>query len=300
MEIRKPTVGLFYFSGTGNTERVTYRLGKALERRGHDVRIFRIEDIVKGKQDVDYEDIHLIGIGHPVLGFGATGLVEDFVKRLPLGGGKPAFVFKTASSPHTVNHGASIPVIRHLLANGYEPFHDSIVAMPCNFFYRYDDRLNKQLDAASIPIAERIADEITEQVPRGLRLSPVLSRLLRWVNLAEEKHGAKYWVRGLRIDEAACTGCNRCVRNCPVENVRNADGQIRFGTACIWCMRCIYSCPSEAIHATRLPGSVVRPYTGGPALDRLAEDSSIDGRYVTERSKGYYKHFIPYLYPEQE
>lgn len=298
MDSEKPAVGLFYFSGTGNTERVAIRLGHALEGRGHAIRLFHIEEIMKREREVDYSSFGLIGIGHPVLGFGATGLVERFTRSLPPGGGRPAFVFKTASSPHTINHGASAAVIRSLRANGYAPFHDSIIAMPCNFFFRYDDRFNKQLDLASIPAVERIAEEITERIPRELRIPRALSQLLRLVNKAEEGYGAGYWARGLKVD-GGCNGCGLCVRDCPAENIDRGPDGIRFGSACIWCMRCIYSCPKQAIHASRLPSSVVRPYTGGPALDILAKDSTNDGHYVTEQSRGYYKHFMPYLYPKR-
>ncbi|WP_438445320.1 EFR1 family ferrodoxin [Gorillibacterium sp. sgz5001074] len=289
--------GIFYFSGTGNTERVAARLGEALERRNHTVRLSRIDRILKGAEAPDYDSLELLGIGHPVLGFGATDLVIRFAEQLPPGGGKPAFVFKTASSPHYVNHGASESVIRILHRKEYRVFHDSIFAMPCNFFMRYDDRMNKQLDQASIGLADRTADEIARGVSKGLPIHPALSKLLRMVNVMEER-GARYWVKGLRAT-AACRTCGRCSRECPQSNIRMEDGKIRFGPDCIWCMRCVYGCPVEAIEAKRLPSSVVRPYTGGPALDRLARDPHNDGQYVHAKSRGYYRHFIPYFFDRE-
>lgn len=105
------------------------------------------------------EAYELIGIGHPVLGFGASSLVERFVEQLPDCNGTPAFVFKTASSPHYINNGASNTILRSLREKGYTPFHNSIVAMPCNFYLKYDDRLNKQLYQAAQRKVELFAED---------------------------------------------------------------------------------------------------------------------------------------------
>jgi flavodoxin/ferredoxin len=288
---------VFYFSGTGNTELIAKRLAEALERKGHRVDLFRIEELLKGTGHADYNAYSLIGIGHPVLGFGASGIVERFVQGLPQGDeSRPgnAFVFKTASSPHYVNHSASDSVIRTLRTKGYRPFHNSILAMPCNFFFRYDDRLNKQLYTSAIRKVERMAGEIAGGTPRTLRIHPLLGWLLRIVNYFEEQKGAKYFAKGLRASPS-CTACMKCIRDCPVSNITAVEDGIRFGTDCIWCMRCIYSCQQQAIHATRLRGSVVEPYTGGIHISQVMNDASNDGIFVTERSKGYYKHFIDYF-----
>lgn len=285
---------LFYFSGTGNTQFVAERMADALERRGQAVSLFRLEDILKERCFVDYEAFSLIGIGHPVLGFGATGLVERFTEQLPAASGKPAFVFKTASSPHYINHGASNLIMETLRRKGYEPFHNFILAMPCNFYMKYDERLNKQLVEAAVHKVERLAEEISTRTPRTLQISPLLEKLLRAVTYLEEEKGGKMFAQGLRT-ASSCNRCMKCVRDCPTSNITGGQEGIRFGQSCIWCMRCIYSCPRRAIQATRLRSCVVEPYTGGHHIDQLLSDSQNKGDFITDRSKGYYKHFIAYL-----
>lgn len=285
---------IFYFSGTGNTELIAKLFAKALSNRGQDVDLYRVEHVLQGIRSVDYEAYNLIGIGHPVLGFGASSIVERFVEQLPDCKGTPVFVFKTASSPHYVNHGASNPLLHTLRKKGYSPFHNSILAMPCNFYMKYDDRLNKQLYQAAQCKVELFADEIVNEIPRNLRIHPALERLLRMVYYWEERQGGKYFAKGLRVTDA-CTLCLKCVRSCPKSNITNSRDGIVFSQNCLLCMRCIYSCPQKAIRATRLKSSVVDPYTGGPNLQALMKDSENDGRFVTPRSRGYYKHFIKYL-----
>ncbi|WP_156995733.1 flavodoxin family protein [Paenibacillus stellifer] len=86
--MQESRTAIFYFSGTGNTEVVARLLSEALTREGGRADLFRIEDIIKGHRTPDYAGYGLtgyglIGIGHPVMGFGASSLVERFVRQLP-------------------------------------------------------------------------------------------------------------------------------------------------------------------------------------------------------------------------
>ena len=287
-------IGVFYFSGTGNTEIVARLLTKAYRRRQIEVACIRMEAVVNQQTPLALDDFDLIGVGHPVLGFGASGLAERFVKMLPAGSGKPAFVFKTASSPHYVNHGASDVIIRSMAKKGYQVFHNSIIAMPCNFFVKYDDRLNKQLYQAAVKKVEVIAAQTAAGQANKLKFNPLLRGFLRLVYYGEEHFGARFFAQGLHAT-AACNHCKKCVRDCPTRNISESDGQIFFGADCIWCMRCVYACPNQAIQAKNLAGCVLHPYTGGFNIEAILNDPQIDENFVTEKSKGYYKHLINYF-----
>ncbi|MNM12123.1 hypothetical protein D3C81_222950 [compost metagenome] len=294
--MQESRTAIFYFSGTGNTEVVARLLSEALTREGGGADLFRIEDIIKGHRTPDYAGYGLIGIGHPVMGFGASSLVERFVRQLPSSSGTPVFVFKTASSPHYINYGASHVLLRSLRQKGYSPFHNSLLAMPCNLFMKYDDRLNKQLYEAARRKTEDIGNEIRGRMPRKLKMNLLLRVVLRSVYWGEGI-AARFFAKGLSAS-SSCTLCMKCVRECPVSNIKKTEQGLSFGSDCMWCMRCIYNCPREAIQAKYIRSCVIRPYTGGPRLQGLAEDSGNDGRYVTKDSKGYYRHFIDYLEEE--
>ncbi|MEG1593974.1 MAG: NADH-ubiquinone oxidoreductase-F iron-sulfur binding region domain-containing protein, partial [Oscillibacter sp.] len=51
------------------------------------------------------------------------------------------------------------------------------------------------------------------------------------------------------IDPAACKGCGKCRKNCPVEAITGAPKQLHVidGTKCINCGACIGNCPFHAI-----------------------------------------------------
>lgn len=287
-------IGIFYFSGTGNTEIIARLLSESYERKQIEVELFRIEDIVSHKKSFDINDFDMIGVGHPVLGFGASGITDQFARMLPSCPAKKAFVFKTASSPHYLNQGASDTVIQAMEEKGYQVFHNSIIAMPCNLFIKYDDRLNKQLYEAAVKKVEKIVADTSNEQEQYLKINRILSKLLRVLYYGEEHYGAKYFAKGLAAS-ANCNRCNKCVRDCPTNNISETEGQICFGANCIWCMRCIYACPNQAIKAKNLTGCVLAPYTGGFNIDQLLNNPELDGNYVTEKSKGYYKHFIKYF-----
>lgn len=287
-------IGIFYFSGTGNTEIIARLLSESYERKQIEVELFRIEDIVNHKKLLIVNDFDMIGVGHPVLGFGASGITDQFAQMLPHCPEKKAFVFKTASSPHYLNHGASDTVIHTMEEKGYRVFHNSILAMPCNWFIKYDDQLNKQLYEAAVKKVEKIVADTLNEKEQHLKINGFLSKVLRILYYGEEHYGAKYFAKGLTTYDN-CNRCKKCVRNCPTHNISETAGQISFGSNCIWCMRCIYACPNHAIHARNLTGCVLDPYTGGLNIDNILNNPQIDGNYVTEKSKGYYKHFIKYF-----
>lgn len=49
------------------------------------------------------------------------------------------------------------------------------------------------------------------------------------------------------VNHETCIVCNKCVRNCPVENIINSDGLILGTGKCVSCYRCINECPSNSI-----------------------------------------------------
>ena len=44
-----------------------------------------------------------------------------------------------------------------------------------------------------------------------------------------------------------CTGCGKCAKNCPMNNIKLNDGKPIWDKNCTHCMACICYCPVEAI-----------------------------------------------------
>lgn len=70
---------IFYFSGTGNTERVVKTWLSALDAERIEAEAFRIEDAPA----VDIDAYDKLGIAYPIHAFNAPEIVLDFSKGLP-------------------------------------------------------------------------------------------------------------------------------------------------------------------------------------------------------------------------
>ncbi|MCD7947657.1 MAG: nitroreductase family protein [Oscillospiraceae bacterium] len=51
----------------------------------------------------------------------------------------------------------------------------------------------------------------------------------------------------VQIQEAACTGCGTCVRDCPGMCLSLAEGKARYQGPCITCGHCVAICPTGAV-----------------------------------------------------
>lgn len=289
------SIGIFYFSGTGNTEIVAKLLVSAFERRLAKVELIKIEDILYKKAKFDPNKYDFIGIGHPVLGFDATGIVYKFAKMLPQAEGKKTFVFKIAADSLFINNGASKSIIKIIGKKGYKVFHDSLFAMPCNFIMKFEDRFVKQLYEAAVKKVEKISEEILNEKAAKLKLNIILRGLCKLTYYGEEKLGARMFGKGLKATEA-CIKCKKCLRDCPTKNISYENNHIKFGSKCIWCMKCIYSCPKAAIKASRFKFCVLKKeYNGGSNIQKILDNPEIKGDFITTKTKGYFKHYYKYL-----
>ena len=284
------SVGLFYFSGTGNTQVVTELLTKALEQHGARVETARIEHVLQGKTRFEPEAYDLVGIGHPIHGFDVPRIVYDFVDALPPVEGKRTFIFKTAGDFISVNNGASKTAIKRLRRKGYDVFYDRIVCMPSNWSMKYADEFSKQLCYVAIAKAEHMAGEVLAGRERKLGINP----LLRWITKLTsrgEDLGARLFGRMLTVSDA-CVDCGICVDNCPTVNIRRKDGKITFGYNCVFCMRCIYACPQQAITPRFGKFCVIKD---GYDIRSIINNPDLEGNFVTEKTSGFYRHFWRYI-----
>ncbi len=284
------SVGMFYFSGTGNTEVVAGLLEEQFRESGLDVEARRMEDVLQSGARVDVGSHDLIGIGHPVHGFGAPRIVYDFVDTLPPGEGVRAFIFKTAADFIALNNGASVGAIRQLRRKGYDVSYDRIICMPSNWAVGYDDELARQLCDTAVAKARHMCGEILAGKERLPSIGVIAGIFTRLIGMGEAL-GARCFGKELRVSEA-CIDCDTCVDNCPTENIHRQDGRIRFGWDCVWCMRCIYACPQQAISPRFSKFCVLKD---GYDIHSIIDDPTLNGKYVTQETQGYFRRFLRYV-----
>jgi ferredoxin/flavodoxin len=283
-----PSVGVFFFSGTGNTEIVAGLLARELEQQGCRVDTFAIDHVLIQKAPREVSQYDLVGIGHPIHAFNAPRIVFDFIERLPVGQGQRTFVFRDSADP--LWHGGATSMVRaRLKRRGYDVFYENLFVMPANIFIKYDDRLVKQLYNKAVSKARVAAIEILAGRSR-LQRNSVFLRTLGWFSVMEGV-GARFFGKHLRAS-TACTLCNQCARDCPTGNISIVDGRVRFGWNCTLCMRCVYRCPVGAIAPRLFKFMVIK---GGYDIQKIIADPSVKGDFVSPATKGYFASFREYL-----
>jgi len=279
------TIGIFYFSGTGNTRLVAHLFEEELERRDVEVDVLAIEDILQENRVPDVEKYDMIGIGYTVHALNAPRIVFDFLNRLPAVTQKNVFLFKCPGDP--LMQGGSTSMLRNRLqSRGYAVFHESLLVMPANVFISFHERLVKQLYEAARCHTKTIVGDILAGKIRLQKNSPFLRALTR-ISSSLESVGVRLLGRTFRVS-SACSHCLRCVELCPTKNISHGQHGIRFHGNCLMCVRCVYACPQSAISPGFFRFFV---FKNGYNIQPIIEDSSLSGDYLSEHTTGFFKHY---------
>ncbi len=62
---------------------------------------------------------------------------------------------------------------------------------------------------------------------------------------------SKRWVKEIKIDQDACSGCKMCINACFVDVIRWDEKQQKpiaaYPEDCVWCLACEANCPVQGI-----------------------------------------------------
>lgn len=240
---------MFYFSGTGNTEKIANEYRTTFEAVGHEATLRALPLENAAAQTADINEFDIIGIGYPIHSFNAPKIILDlcklFPKRAKSESRKRAFVFKTSGEPVRMSDVSSLKMRAMLKRRGYDVRNEYQYVMPYNIIFRHTDAAAYKMWQTAQKLVPIDASEIisgTSSLPRRM----FMGGFLAWV-LRIEHGGAKINGKFYKTNKN-CVGCGYCVRACPVGNIRvNKTGKIKFGGKCMMCMRCSMGCPKNAI-----------------------------------------------------
>ncbi|WP_202903343.1 EFR1 family ferrodoxin [Gorillibacterium massiliense] len=270
------SVGIFYFSGTGNTEMVADLLKKEFIQQELQVDLIRMEDGLKNGLDMNIGYYDIIGLGSQIIGYGVPKIVHDFIRLLPKVDGKDVFIFRTAGGVAPVNYNASKPMIKWLGKKGYQVYYERIFSISSNWIAKFDDEVTRQLYKATKEKIGLMCGELLRGERRiyitGLGLRLKMGSIRTIASPIFQIIGKDYGV------SKTCVRCGLCVKTCPSGNIRMKKGTIKFGFNCNSCMRCLYICPQKSIHFRlfkffRVPGEynvkkiLEQPGNGAPCIE---------------------------------
>jgi len=258
----RPRILILYFSGTGNTWLMASAIAGEFGKRGFQADLMAIEQTPR---NLDVSGYDIVGIGFPVYAWCFPSNVRRFLKRIPQGEGRGAFVFSTVQSSSV---GAEALAARYLERRGYRVASARMFLAVNNetIYYGPADprspdtlrRLEEMKSQAAPFVTEVLAgDAVLER--NGLP-ALVFSQLAGMCFDLLDGWPAS---RNFRINET-CTRCGICERICPEGNIYGSLSWPRFRNRCLMCERCVNFCPVKAIvHPLRRVNTDVRYHAPG-------------------------------------
>lgn len=232
-------VRIYYFSGTGNTEKVAKRLAESLAER----KIATVLEKIDGEFHYPEED-ETIGIAYPVHAFSAPENVIKFAEGLPEKGKEvPVFFIKTSGEPLSLNDASSAKTAKILKRKGYKIIDEYHYVMPYNMLYKHTESMATKMWFTAKRMIERDVESLIAGKERKLKGDSAISVIFRNV----EQPFMKFNGKRFKVDGEKCIGCNMCVNRCPQKNIKIENGKFIFGDNCIGCVRCSFNCPTDAI-----------------------------------------------------
>lgn len=247
---------IFYFSGTGNTERVVKTWLEALKSIEIKAESFRIED----EPVTDLNTYDRIGIAYPIHAFNAPRIVLDFAELLPaFPERKRIYLIMVSGEPLRLNDSSDQKLKKILKGKNAEVESAWHYIMPYNMIFRHtESRAFQMYETMQKLVPLDVRRYFIENQLSALRPIPFTGfvtaafRIEQWFS---SKNGRLYRVTN------DCIKCMKCVDSCPVNNINFKNGKIRFENRCILCMRCSFGCPKDAIRIGLLNGwRVNKPY----------------------------------------
>ncbi len=240
-------LGVFYFSGTGNTEIAAEHVVQTFIQLGWSVDIIRMEDVNKNKIQFDINQYDMIGFGCQVIAFGIPMVVRNFVSKLPkVSDNKKVFIFRTCGGVVPSNYNVSKKLIRILKHKNYDVCYEELFSIGSNWIMKYDDSIMKQLYIATIRKITKMCEAI-DNGERHFYKTGIALQIKMGVLAALSSIILPLLGKDAIVDKT-CTKCGFCAKRCPAENITIKKGKVKFHASCSACMRCVYSCPNHAIN----------------------------------------------------
>lgn len=244
-------IAIFYFSGTGNTEKVAKEYCGRFESEGNECALFPLPL----KEPADLSLFDLVGFGYPIHSFNAPQIMLEFAKSLPKKAKSEkkgrAFIFKTSGEPVKMSRVSSLKLIKILRRRGIEVKNEYQYVMPYNMIFRHTDHMAFTMWETAKKLIPIDCADILNGVERHEK-KMFLGGFFAWF-LRCEHWGAHVIGIGYRATKD-CIGCGLCAKNCPAGNIKMKNGKPKFGGKCYICARCSFHCPKDCIKIGILNG----------------------------------------------
>ena len=278
-------VAIFYFSGTGNTEKVVRKWKESNESFGVSIDLVKIE-----KDDFDFSKINeydKIGFAYPIHAFNAPENVWKYAKKFPkIENSKKVFVIMVSGEYMTINHSSSKKLLRILKRRNYVLESDYHYIMPYNMIFRHTEaRATRMYETMNKLVPIDAKEYLVDNKPHLIKKHHFVGWFIFILRIEQWFSGVNG--RLFKVNKKKCIKCMKCVNNCPVKNIEYVNGKFKFHGDCLLCTRCSFNCPTDAFSIGILNSwRVNKPYSFKP-VDYQEVDKH--KRYCKKSYERYYK-----------
>ena len=275
---------LLYYTGTFNTRYLTDRAQAHFQAGGHTVTRVEINCNTPAADTSGYD---WIGFGYPIYAFNSPRPFNRYLKSLRFAPGQRFFIYKNSGETFAVNNASSRTLLRYMKKSRTVFCGEYHFVMPYTIHFPYEQAFVREI----LEKDEKLLKIMLYNLEHGI--SPRIKSNLLYnafsAILSVQKFGGFINSFFYKADAEKCTLCQRCVRDCPEQNIRVEGGKIRFGHTCDMCMRCSFFCPANAIRIGFLEGWKVN---GDYHLEQIADQPLPDSPYIRKDSRGFYACFV--------
>ena len=264
---------IWYFSGTGNTERAANLIKSELQNNAISTCIRSIEKNIQNPSENPVEAYDLTIICFPTYAFTAPAIVQQFLSKMNFS--KYAAVYTTFGGDP---FGSANEIARKLQRNGYQILSVGGGLFPDNWTHVMNpasgEKANEMLksgEASSTEFGATLAAKLLAQSdvknPDATKKGRFIPYNLKpWLNFSLSILGFLFLIIGRRLlgltyfADSTCTGCTLCEKACPVKNIHKASTKNPvWGLSCEECNRCINLCPLHSVNCSnaRLTGAAI-------------------------------------------
>lgn len=241
-------IGIYYFSGTGNTKFVAKQIEKYFVDLEEHVSSFSIE------QDTKVEDVDLVVIGGPIYaGNVPEKLIRWVLRNVPSTLKGKAITFTTSAGLQNAFGTGSIST--KLSKKGYKILGQLKYELPRNYYFeKYEIPSERQISELFAKTKSKIPEDLKEiQMENG----EFFKTKALGIDLIAETMSfmTRFMGKSFSVNDN-CIQCKKCVKSCPTNNII-LKKKISFKLNCMMCTRCIHHCPENAI---MYKGKTVKQY----------------------------------------
>ncbi|HWT75122.1 MAG TPA: EFR1 family ferrodoxin [Mobilitalea sp.] len=231
---------ILYFSGTGNSRYVAQVISSVTGDN-----IVSINELLKnGSKDTIKSDKPFVFVC-PTYAWRIPKVVDDYIREVRFEGNKKAYFILTCGSE---TYNAAEYTKKICKEKGFDFMGLSSVLMPENYIAMFDAP-DKEKAAVIIKKASPQIQTVAEQMKNG-QILPEEKVTLKGKLVSSMINPIFYKMyvstKGFYTEDT-CNSCGKCVKSCPLNNIKLTEGKPQWGANCTHCMACICGCPTEAI-----------------------------------------------------